>query len=287
MEIVSVFDKYGWPGLIAIVIITAIFIFLKYFKKNEKQTQDTINNMGTTLSDKIAEKMTEQNEKIVELISEQNSTLVSTLQDTNAKLIEHILNVRDKKHAESLEYRKDISGQMIEIMKELRAETKATRVAILEFHNTNINLSGLGFLSYDMKYERQELGVPTINHLINNREISQLNWVSNQIANAGDKDKHVFILNLATEEEKKVLYDEAPVLYDDLVNKLNVLQVSFVGLYDYTTLKMLGLLLIEYNHNHTEQVKFINKNADEAIERFAIYGSRISQLLTLPANIKD
>ena len=287
MEAVGIFQQYGWPGLIAVIIVTAIIIFLKYYKKNEKATQESITSMGVTLGDVLSKKLAEQNENIVDMISQQNTTLVSTLQETNEKLIEHILNNRDKKHAESLEYRRDISGQMIEIMKELRAETKATRVAILEFHNTNINLSGLGFLSYDMKYERQELGVPTINHLINNREISQLNWVFNNIMNTEDKDKRVFILNLFNDEEKQTLYNEAPVLYDDLVNKLNVLQVSFVGLYDYNTLKMLGILLIEYNHNHIEQVKYINKNKTEVIEKFAIFGSRISQLLTLPPSIKN
>jgi hypothetical protein len=287
MEAVGIFQQYGWPGLIAVIIVTAIIIFLKYYKKNEKATQESITNMGVTLGDVLSKKLAEQNESIVDMISQQNSKLVSTLQDTNGKLIEHILNIRDKKHVESLEYRRDISGQIIDIMKELSAITQATRVAILEFHNTNINLSGLGFLSYDMKYERQELGVPSINHLINNRDISQLNWISNKIMNTEDKNKRVFILNLSNEDEKQTLYNEAPVLYDDFINKFNVLQVSFVGLYDYNTLKMLGILVIEYNNKHIEQIKYINKNKDEVIEKFAIFGSRISQLLTLPENIKN
>jgi hypothetical protein len=50
---------------------------------------------------------------------------------------------------------------------------------------------------------------------------------------------------------------------------------------------MLGILVIEYNNKHIEQIKYINKNKDEVIEKFAIFGSRISQLLTLPENIKN
>lgn len=285
-ELVSIFDKYGWPGIIAIIVITGFVLFFKYLQKTEKENKKSIEGLGESMTDVLAKKMSEENEKIVGMISDQNDKLVNTLRETNEKLIEHILNARDKKHADSLEYRRDISSQMIDIMKELRAEFKASRVSILEFHNTNINLTGLGFLSYDMKYERQEIGVPTISHLAQNREISQLSWISKQIASA-DTDKHVYIMDLMTNEDKEVLYEEAPVLYDDLVTKLNVAQMIFIGLYDYNTLKMLGMLAIEYDLNKTDQIKHINKHRDEYIDKSAIYGSRISQLLTLPNNIKD
>jgi hypothetical protein len=286
-ELVSVFDKYGWPGIIAIIVITGFILFFKYLQKTEKDNKKSIEGFGESLTDALAKKMSEENEKIVSMISDQNDKLVNTLKDTNEKLIEHILNTRDKKHADSLEYRRDISGQMIDIMKELRAEFKASRVSILEFHNTNINLTGLGFLSYDMKYERQEIGVPTISDLAQNREISQLSWISKQIKSASDADKHVYIMDLMTKEDKEVLYEEAPVLYDDLVNKLDVIQMIYVGLYDYNTLKMLGMLAIEYDSNKTDQIKHINKHRDEYIDKSAIYGSRISQLLTLPNTLKE
>ena len=286
-EFVNIFNEYGWPGIIVILLITGFSLFYKYFQKNEKNTKESIEHLGDKMTEKLTEKLTEQNEKIVLLISEQNNSLVNTLKETNGKLIEHILDVRDKKHAESLEYRNDISGQMVEIMKELRVEMKASRVSILEFHNTNINLTGLGFLSYDMKYERQEIGVPTISHLVQNREISQLSWVLKQISSTSDKDKRVFILDLMTDEEKQILYNESPVLYDDLINKINVAQMIFVGLYDYNTMKILGILAIEYDLNNLDQVKYVNKHREEHIYKCAIYGSRLSQLLTLPADIKD
>lgn len=285
-EVVSIFDKYGWPGVIAIVLITAFIIFFKYFQKTERETQkvtkESMENMSNNLSEKLTEKMSEQNEKIVSMISQQNENLVNTLQETNAKLIEHILNVRDKKHNDSLEYRKDISPEIIEIMKELRAEFKASRVSILEFHNSNINLTGLGFLSFDMKYERQEIGVPTINHLVKDRDISQVSWIMKQIA---IQDKHVFIMNLLSDKQRHQLWEEAPVMHDDLVNKLNVKQNIFIGLYNYNTSMMIGIISIEYHDNKMDMIDLINENPEEYINSCAIYGSRLSQILTLPKNI--
>lgn len=282
-EITTIFANYGWPGVIAVIIITALVIFFRYFKRSNNETKQSMQNGLESITEKMTEKMAEQNDKIVSMISEQNTTLVTTLKETNEKLIEHILFERDKKHEESLDYRIDISEPLSDIVKEMRAEFKASRVSILEFHNTNVNLSGLGFLSYDMKYERQEIGVPAVSALVHNREISQLVMISKKIA---ENDKHVYIMNLLTEEDKHTLYDASSVLYDDLVIKLDASQLIFVGLYDYNTLKMLGILAIEYGNNKQEQIKYVNKHADDHIDKCAIYGSRISQLLTLPDSLQ-
>lgn len=289
-DVVSIFQNFGWPGYIALIILAAIIIFIKYLdfrklRKSEEKTKEAISGLGDKIAEKLTETITAQNTAIVTMMSEQNNNLVNNLKETNEKLLEHAFDSafenREKKHAESLEYRRDISPEIVNILKELRAEFKASRVSILEFHNSNINLSGLGFLSYDMKYERQEIGVPTINQLVKDRDISQLSWMMKQI---GMHEKKVFFMNMngMTKESLDKFWEDAPVLYDELIKKLNVKGMILIGLYDYNTAVMLGILSIEYHEDKIEVIKNISEDLDDYINRCAIYGSRLSQLLTLP-----
>ena len=263
----TIFKDYGWPGIIAVIVIIAMLIILKYFKNNAKSTAESIDNIGKTLAESIAK----QNDNIVAAINKQNEFLVDNLRQTNEKLVSHVID-KEEKHEISIQYRKDISSVIIDLMRELRAEVNASRVAILEFHNSNANLGGLGFLGYDMKYERQQPGVDPVGATIVNHDYAQLSWIVKQV-NADET--HMLKLN---EEKMKEMWDYAPVLSDELVNKIGIKTVIFAGIYNYLKSEIMGLLVIEY-HSPLSDSKL-----DEYDMKYYHYSSRLSQLLTVPDN---
>lgn len=263
----TIFSDYGWPGIIAVIVILGMAIFLKFFKKNAKKTSESIDNIGKSL----AESISKQNDNIVTAINKQNEFLVENLRKTNERLFSHVID-KEEKHEISLQYRKDISDVIIDLMRELRAEVNASRVAILEFHNSNANLGGLGFLGYDMKYERQQLGVDPVSSTIVNHDYAQLSWIVKQV----NADKlHMLKLN---EEGLKQMWDYSPVLSDELVNKIGIKSVVFAGIYNYLKTEIIGLLIIEY-HTHIDDAKL-----EEYETEYYHYSSRLSQLLTVPEN---
>lgn len=269
-DFVTIFQTFGWPGFIAICVIGAFFIFFKYFKKTNKETVQSIDSLGQQL----ASDLSKQNDKVILAIQEQNTNLIENLKDTNEKLFEHMFKLKDEKHEASLYYRKGGTDTVMGYVRELRAEVDASRVSILEFHNSNSNFGGLGFVGYDMKYERQKMGVAPISSHISNRDYAQIHWIVKQVNN---NELKVYRLN---REDLENLWDHAPVLYDDLVNKVGVSHVIYAGIYNYTKSEMIGLLCVEYHDEEKEE------DLKECELKCYKYASILSSMLSFPDEYK-
>ena len=266
----TIFQQYGWPGLIAIVIITGFIIFFKYFKKSNNNTVKSIDDLGHQL----ASDLSKQNDKVISAIQEQNTNLIENLKETNQKLFEHMFKLKDEKHEASLYYRKGGTDVVMGYIRELRAEVDASRVSILEFHNSNTNFGGLGFVGYDMKYERQKMGIAPISSHISNRDYAQIHWIVKQVNN---NELKVYRLN---KEELESLWDHAPVLYDDLVNKIGASHVIYAGIYNYTKSEIIGLLCVEYHDEEKEE------DLKEYELKCYKYASILSSMLSFPDEYK-
>ena len=272
-NIASIFDKYGWPGLIVFMVCFGFSIYFKYFfKKTEKRNADTLENIGSQLT----ENLVNQNQAIIDALNRQNNKLVENLKDTNKMLFKEVLKDTEEKHDASLSYRTTGTDSVMDVIRELRAEVHADRTSILEFHNSNSNFGGLGFVAYDMKYERQKMGVTPISNHISGKDYAQIHWVVKQVNNSKSK---VFRLNL-TDNEKQLVWDNAPVLYDDLVNKIGAKHVIFAGIYNYSNAEIIGLLCTEYHEQMNE------KDLKESEQSCANYASQLSAMLTFPSDYK-
>jgi len=269
-DFVTIFQTFGWPGFIAICLIGGLFIFFKYFKKTNKETVQSIDNLGQQL----ASDLSKQNDKVISAIQEQNHNLIENLKGTNEKLFEHMFKAKDEKHDASIYYRKGGTDAVMGYIRELRAEVDASRVSILEFHNSNSNFGGLGFVGYDMKYERQKMGISPISSHISNRDYAQIHWIVKQVNN---NELKVYRLN---KEELELLWDHAPVLYDDLVNKIGASHVIYAGIYNYTKSEMIGLLCVEYHDEEKEE------DLKECELKCYKYASILSSMLSFPDEYK-
>lgn len=253
--IFSIFDKYGWGGLVCVIFV-GLLIYL--FKDFSKKTKDS---------------MSESYNKLSDLITTQNRQLVEGMQETNKELLKHLLVEHDNKvreiHQDSMEQRNEIDDEINDKLKELFHSAHCGRIGILEFHNSKENLSGLSFLWYDMHYERQSKSLSTISDKITNRKASELHPVINRI-NASDINTIVL-----HRKDIEALYEESSVLYDNLANKLNLQHVIYSGIYNTKTNEIMGILCLEY-HTQKHSEEFIEGLLPE-VEDYAV---AISALLT-------
>ena len=229
-SIFSIFDKYGWAGLICVVLVVIlVYLFKNFSKENQKSLNDGFEKMSTKLSDTIAE---------------QNKTLIAGLQEQNVELVKHILkdhtdNIKTV-HNNSINQRKYIDNEINDRLKNLFYLSRSSRVAILEFHNSKENLSGLSFLWYDMHYERQSKSTSSISAVIKDRQASALLPIVDDLANIPTHTKAY------SREDIENIYERSSVLYDDLINKLNVNSIIYSAIYNQDNNTIMGLLVVEY-----------------------------------------
>ena len=132
--VISIFEQYGWAGINAVDICTVLIYAGKYVIK--KRTS----NMKTGLED-VGEKLTNK-------MAEQNEHLVHTIIGQQDKIINHILD----NHQAAQKNHNDMLGERMALTEEIKASLKdighihgAQRVFVIEFHNSNQNLSGTPF----------------------------------------------------------------------------------------------------------------------------------------------
>jgi len=228
--IFSIFDKYGWAGLIcAVLVVILIFLFKNFSKENQKTISDGFEKMSNKLSDTIAE---------------QNKSLIAGLQEQNIELVKHIIKDHTDNmkivHNNSINQRKYIDNEINDRLKNLFYLSRSSRVAVLEFHNSKENLSGLSFLWYDMHYERQSKSTSSVSSVVKDRQASALLPIVEDLTHI---DTHT---KAYSRDDIENIYERSSVLYDDLVNKLNVNTIIYSGIYNQDDNTIMGLLSIEY-----------------------------------------
>lgn len=275
----EIFNKYGWPGIIVVFLSIGGYILAKYIKKQSEKKEKTMKDGFKSIAETITSNVADQNTHLVKVITDSQAELVNTIQKNNEKLIDYILSGNTVVHVNSLDQRMQVADSIETKLRDLRNQTDASRICVIEFHNSKENLTGLSFLWYDIHYERPAKGVPPITDKVRNVDATRLLPIVKRILLNDDIDAPIFL----HENEIHELQDTIPLLYNDLKVILNLKHVAYAGIYDDNTNKIIGLLCVEYNEQHDIDDEEFNEFAPE-ISKSA---REIGTLLTFSRNLDE
>lgn len=242
-NILEFFNNYGWPGIVAIVLIIVIYWLIT---QKDKSTKDTI----TTGFDKLATSISNQNEHLIDSITRSNEKTQVEL----FNLVKTTLSERDSaiksNHDKSLDRRFMISEEIGNILWDTMNLYNCQRAIVIEFHNSKENLNGLSFLWYDVQYEKQQRDVISISNKARNLQASNIVPIINKI---NSTPGNIIVLN---SDDIEKIYDESTVLYSQF-KELNVEHIIYSGIYSSDN-KLIGLIALEYQKNHPYHEDIIN-----------------------------
>ena len=141
-------DKYGWGGIIMLAVGLMLFCI-------EKLITNKLTNDVTTGLEIVGKQLTDQ-------ISQQNDQLLNVIVTQQHKILDSILNrktIDEQKHNDMLFDKIKIAEEINVARKEIMWYHNAQRVYIIEFHNSNSNLSGVRCARYSCTYEWHDRGV--------------------------------------------------------------------------------------------------------------------------------
>lgn len=235
----DIFMKYGWPGIIAIIVIVAIYFIFNYINKQQaKQTTTTINDGFKTLATEMSRTVTEQNKLLLNAFINQSDSNTKMIKDIMTDVVNNKSRIDSEEHTKSNNVRLNVSEHISSKVFDMLKTYNCDRAFILEFHNSKQNFSGLSFVWYDMTYEKFAKGLHTICSSFKDQEISSLIPIINDVNN-GCGIMHY------TLDELEELQDRSPVLYDRLRQERHIQECIILGLYSNTNV-MIGLIILEY-----------------------------------------
>lgn len=242
-NILEFFNNYGWPGIVAIVLILVIYWLIT---KKDKSTKDTI----TTGFDKLATSISNQNEHLIDSITRYNEKTQTEL----FNLIKTTLSERDStiksNHNKSLDRRFVVSEKINDILWDIMNLYNCQRTIVIEFHNSKENLNGLSFLWYDVQYEKQQRCTTSISNKMRNLQASNILPIINRV---NSTPGNIIILN---PDDIEKIYDESTVLYSQF-KELNIEHIIYSGIYSSDN-KLIGLVALEYQKNYPYHEDIIN-----------------------------
>ena len=235
----DIFMKYGWPGIIAIIVIVAIYFIFNYINKQQaKQTTTTINDGFKTLATEMSRTVSEQNKLLLNAFINQSDSNTKMIKDIMTDVVNNKSRIDSEEHIKSNNVRLTVSEHISSKIFDMLKTYNCDRAFILEFHNSKQNFSGLSFIWYDMTYEKFAKGLHTISSSFKDQEISSLIPIINDINN-GCGIMHY------TLDELEELQDRSPVLYDRLRQERHVQECIMLGLYSNDN-TMIGMIVLEY-----------------------------------------
>ena len=235
----DIFMKYGWPGIIAIIVIVAIYFIFNYINKQQaKQTTTTINDGFKTLATEMSRTVSEQNKLLLNAFINQSDSNTKMIKDIMTDVVNNKSRIDSEEHTKSNNVRLNVSEHISSKVFDMLKTYNCDRAFILEFHNSKQNFSGLSFVWYDMTYEKFAKGLHTICSSFKDQEISSLIPIINDVNN-GCGIMHY------TVDELEELQDRSPVLYDRLRQERHIQECIILGLYSNTNI-MIGLIILEY-----------------------------------------
>ena len=242
-NILEFINKYGWPGIVAIVLILVIYWIIT---KKDKSTRATI----ITGFDKLATSISNQNENLIDCITRSNEKTQAEL----FNLVKTTLSERDNtikhNHEKSLDRRFIISEEIGNILWDTMNLYNCQRAIVLELHNSKENLNGLSFLWYDVQYEKQQRDVLSISSKARNLQASNIMPIIKKVNNTPG---NIIILN---PDDIEKIYNESTVLYSQF-KEFNIENIIFSGIYSSDN-KIIGLVALEYQKNHPYYEDIIN-----------------------------
>ena len=242
-NILEFLNKYGWPGIVAIVLILVIYWLIT---KKDKSTKATIINGF----DKLATSISNQNENLIDCITRSNEKTQAEL----FNLVKTTLSERDNtikyNHERSLDRRFIISEEIGNILWDTMNLYNCQRAIVIELHNSKENLNGLSFLWYDVQYEKQQRDVLSLSSKARNLQASNIMPIINRVNNTPG---NIIILN---SDDIEKIYNESTVLYSQF-KEVNIEHIIFSGIYSSDN-KLIGLVALEFQKNHPYYEDIIN-----------------------------
>lgn len=242
-NILEFFNNYGWPGVLATIVIFIIYFIIN---KKDKSTQNVI----TSGFDKLASSITNQNEHLIKSITSSNEkTQTELLSLVKTTILDRDKNIQDN-HNRSIDKRIKISEEIDNILWDMMNLYNCQRAVVIEFHNSKENLNGLSFLWYDIQYEKQQRDVYAISNKVRNMQASNIIPIINKV---NITPGNIVILN---PEDIEKIYEESTVLYSQF-KELNIEHIIFSGIYSSNN-KLIGLVALEYQRNHPYHEDLLN-----------------------------
>lgn len=221
----DIFENYGWPGLLGILIFSLLFILLK--RLNNKLSDEM-----TTGLERVGEKLTHQ-------LSNQNEELVHCIVDQQKELIGYLVNKENhdlENHNKMLNDRMILAEDINMKCKDIMNIHNAQRSFILEFHNSYQNLTGIPFAKYSCNYEWFDRGLLPLGNKCIGLPFSSIARV---------------VQDVIKSENQQVIYDDMDKLYENNPSLVSYFKddgtkvIIYTGLHDIHN-QMIGLLVLEY-----------------------------------------
>ena len=250
--IFDIFEKYGWGGIIAIVLCILVYFVGQWL--SNKLSDD----MSTCL-EKVGEKLTEQ-------MSKQNDQLLNTIVHQQDKLFDHLLHkeANDKEiHNEMVTDKIQLADEINTSLKEIMLSHHAQRAFILEFHNSNNNLSGIPFAKYSCTYEWFDKGLFALSGKCNSLPFSHIARITSEVIQT---DKQIKIYN-----NMKLMEDNNPSLVSTLKDS-KTKQLVYSAMYDKNNI-LIGMLVLEYQKEH--------EIIDEEINELGVQTAELTSIINL------
>lgn len=244
-SIFSIFEQYGWPGLLTIILIGIVWFLLRKSRNDFKDDiTKGISDIATSITDSI---------------SKQNDVLIKTMQEQNTQLINHIIENKqhDKEiHDEMISQKMELSSEINSNLLTVLNVNNADRVGVIEFHNSYNNLLGVPFAKYSIQYEQTKRGayIEPLSTKCSNMPFSTISGIVDDIYHSdGWQIKYENINDI--EVKSSTLYY--------LLNEVGAKALIFNAMYD-TNNKMIGILFLEYHHEIPNHINYDELKIDTA-----------------------
>lgn len=156
MDLSSILNIYGEFGLLVLCGIVIIYLFIQNYKRRDEQ--DNYKNKRIEHKDETVEN---KFNALVDLLQKQNLEYQEQQQKNTELLIQNIINGITS-HVPSSEENTKLTKIMEEIdniLQEILIETKADRVALVQYHNGGRGVNKQSFLKMSMTNEQVQLGI--------------------------------------------------------------------------------------------------------------------------------
>lgn len=226
------FEMYGWPGILAIAVLGALWFILQ--KMLKKSTHETAETLSRGLSD-IAANLNNQNDYLIQVFTE----LSIKQQEKIFELFSQSLCQHDKqqktRHVESVNQRFKVTYSIMDKLNDMLNYHKSDRAVIIEFHNSKENMNGLSFVWYDVQYEAHKRNIIPIGTKCKEIQVSNLYNVITDLFNSDG-----IITYTADDIKERGIHN---VLYNDI--EKDAKGIVYAGIYNDKN-DLIGLVVLEY-----------------------------------------
>ena len=208
--VITIFQNYGWPGVIAVVFI----IILTHFINSGQKKSYKYMSEGF---EKLSDSMMQQNNKLIDAITTSITKNNQMTQDQLFNIINRSIKYEDNRkkeqHDDKFNYRINISNNITSILK------------------------------YDATFEWLNRDVSTISSKLKDMQIQIISPIIPLV-----KDAHNNIIHFNEDDINNLIYHKSSVLYSQL-KEININDIIYSGIYDNNN-KLIGLICIEFTNKH-------------------------------------